>query len=158
MSQFGLVVRGIYGEGSEALGNIFQISNQITLGKSEQDMIEDLNAVVQELVHQEKAARETLQRSLGIGLEDRIYRSFGVLVHSRKIETKEAWKCFSDVRLGIDLGIIHGISKNVINELMIVTQPSFLQYISSEQMQPQERDVKRASIIRERMSPHEKKE
>lgn len=151
INQLGLVVRGIYGEGSEALGNIFQISNQITLGKAEEDIVEDLNSVVSQLIVQERSARETLIKTSGIHLEDRVHRSFGVLAHSRIIESKEAARCLSDVRLGIDLGFIKNISSNILNELMILTQPGFLQQSAGGALRPNERDIRRATLIRERL-------
>ena len=85
----GLVVRGIYGEGSEALGNIFQISNQITLGKSEQDIVEDLKGVVSQIISQERAVRDTLVKTSNIQLEDRVYRSLGVLMNSELLKQKK---------------------------------------------------------------------
>ena len=151
INQLGLVVRGIYGEGSEALGNIFQISNQITLGKSEQDIVEDLKSVVGQIVSQERSVRDTLVKTSNIQLEDRVYRSFGVLTNSRIIETKEAAKCLSDVRLGIDIGYIKDIPRNILNELMILTQPGFLQQYAGGPLRPNERDIRRASLIRERL-------
>jgi len=151
IQQLGLVVRGIYGEGSEALGNIFQISNQITLGRSERDIIEDLKSVVTQLIEQEKEARNALVKTSNIQLEDRVFRSYGILQNSRIIETKEAAKCLSDVRLGIDLGYIKNVSKSILNELMILTQPGFLQLYAGEQMNPNDRDIRRASLIRERL-------
>lgn len=152
INQLGLVVRGIYGEGSEALGNIFQISNQITLGKSEEDIVEDLKSVVGQLISQERSAREALAKTSNIELEDRVFRSYGVLANSRIIETKEAAKCISDVRLGIDMGYIQNISKNILNELMILTQPGFLQQYAGCTLRPHERDIRRASFIRERLN------
>ncbi len=151
INQLGLVVRGIYGEGSEALGNIFQISNQITLGKTEEDIVEDLKSVVQQLIVQERSAREALTKTSGIQLEDRVHRSYGVLANSRIIESKEAARCLSDVRLGIDLGFIKNISRNILNELMILTQPGFLQQYSGGALRPNERDIRRATLIRERL-------
>jgi protein arginine kinase len=151
INQLGLVVRGIYGEGSEALGNIFQISNQITLGKSEEDIVEDLKGVVTQLIAQERSARGALAKTSNIQLEDRVFRSLGVLTHSRIIETKEAASCLSDVRLGIDMGYIENISKNILNELMILTQPGFLQQYAGGPLRPNERDIRRASLIRERI-------
>lgn len=151
INHLGLVVRGIYGEGSEAQGNIFQISNQITLGKSEKDIVDELKSVVNQLIEQEKQAREALAETSNIQLEDRVYRSYGTLCHSRIIETKEAAKCLSDVRLGIDMGYIKGISKNILNELLILTQPGFLQLYAGGQMNPNDRDIRRASLIRERL-------
>jgi len=155
INQFGLVVRGIYGEGSEALGNVFQISNQITLGKSEEDIVEDLRGVVMQLIQQEKAARRDLLNYSKIQLEDRVYRSYGVLRFSRIIHSKEAARCLSDVRLGIDLGLIKGVSRNILNELMIITQPGFLQHYFNEALEPDERDVRRAILIRERIQMEE---
>lgn len=151
INQLGFTVRGIYGEGSEALGNIFQISNQITLGKSEEDIILDLNNVVGQIVNQERSAREAIVRQSEIQLEDRVYRSLGVLMNSRIIDSKEAANCLSDVRLGIDLGYIKNISRNILNELMILTQPGFLQQYAGGGLRPFERDVRRATLIRERL-------
>jgi protein arginine kinase len=151
INQLGLVVRGTYGEGTEALGNIFQISNQITLGKSEEDMVEDLKSVVKQLIAQERSAREALMKTSGIQLEDRVFRSYGILANSRIIESKEAAQCLSDVRLGIDLGYIKNISKNILNELMILTQPGFLQQYAGGALRPEERDIRRAALIRERL-------
>jgi protein arginine kinase len=157
INQLGLVVRGTYGEGSEALGNIFQISNQITLGKSEEDIVEDLKSVVQQLIAQERMAREALVKTSNIQLEDRIFRSYGILTNSRIIESKEAAQCLSDVRLGIDLGYIRNVSRSILNELMILMQPGFLQQYAGGALRPSERDVRRATLIRERLKMEERK-
>lgn len=151
INQLGLVVRGIYGEGSEALGNIFQVSNQITLGKSEQDIVEDLKSVVQQLVQQERSAREYLVKTWGIQLEDKVYRSYGILSHSRLIESGEAANCLSYVRLGIDLGYIENLSRNILTELMVLMQPGILQQYTGGPLHPEERDFRRAALIRERL-------
>lgn len=152
INQLGLVVRGIYGEGSEALGNLFQISNQITLGKSEEDIVADLTGIVRQLIEQERSSREALIRTSKVQLEDRIFRSYGVLTNARVIETKEAASCLSDVRLGVDMGLIQNVPKSVLNELMILTQPGFLQQYAGGPLRPNERDIRRASIIRERLN------
>lgn len=151
INQLGLVVRGIYGEGSEALGNIFQVSNQTTLGKSEEDIIEGLQSVVLQLIQQERVAREALMKTSGIQLEDKVYRSYGILSNSRLIESGEAAGCLSDVRLGIDLGYIQNISRSILTELMILTQPGILQQYAGSPLRPEERDYRRASLIRERL-------
>ncbi|MFD2760745.1 protein arginine kinase [Lentibacillus juripiscarius] len=151
INQLGLVVRGIYGEGSEATGNIFQISNQITLGKSEEDIVEDLQSVARQLIEQERKARNRIMEQSSKRLEDRIYRSYGILAYSRIIESKEAATCLSDVRLGIDLGVIENVSRSILNELMVLTQPGFLQQYAKKSLTPSERDVLRASLIRERI-------
>jgi protein arginine kinase len=149
INQLGLVVRGTYGEGSEALGNIFQVSNQITLGKSEEDIVNDLNSVVQQIIAQERSARDALVKTSNLELEDRVFRSYGTLLYSRIIESKEASQCLSDVRLGIDLGYVKDIPRSILNELMIITQPGFLQQYAGRALRPDERDIRRASIIRE---------
>lgn len=151
INQLGLVVRGIYGEGSQAQGNIFQISNQITLGMSEHDIVKDLESVVAQVIAQERAARETLLRSSEIQLEDKVWRSYGTLAHSRIIPSSEASQCISDVRLGIDLGFIKNVSRSILTELMILTQPGFLQRFAGKKLTPEERDVRRATLIRERL-------
>lgn len=156
INQLGLVVRGIYGEGSETLGNLFQISNQITLGRTEEDIIEDLQSVVKQLIGHERHARKHLVEHSKTKLEDRIYRSLGVLEYSRVIESKEAARCLSNVRLGIDLGIIKNISRNILNELMILTQPGFLQHYAKKSLKANERDILRATLIRERLQIEEK--
>lgn len=152
INQLGLVVRGIYGEGSEAVGNIVQISNQVTLGRSELDIIEDLQSVVEKLIEQERQARQLLVDQSELRLEDRVFRSYGTLKYSRILESKEAATCLSDLRLGIDVGYISHISKTILNELMILTQPGFLQQFAKEKLTANERDIRRASIIRERLN------
>lgn len=158
INQLGLVVRGIYGEGSEARGNLFQISNQITLGKSEQDIVEDLRGVVMQLIQQERAARERLLQRSKIELEDKVFRSYGTLAHSRIIDSKEAAQCLSDVRMGIDMGLIKQVSRSILNELMVLTQPGFLQQYAGEHLGPHERDIRRALLIRERLKLEQNKE
>ncbi|MCP8971082.1 protein arginine kinase [Ectobacillus ponti] len=159
INQLGLVVRGIYGEGSEALGNIFQVSNQITLGKSEQDIVEDLKSVVKQLIQQERGAREALLKTSSLQLEDKVYRSYGILANSRLIESGEAAGCLSDLRLGIDLGYIKSLSKHILTELMVLMQPGILQQYAGGPLRPEERDYRRAALIRERLSlEHNKNE
>lgn len=152
INQLGYVVRGIYGEGSEALGNIFQISNQITLGKSEEDIVEDLQSIIVKLVEQEREARARLMQRSSIRLENQIFRSYGILQHSRIMESNEAATRISNVRLGIDLGIIENISRSILNEFMVLTQPGFLQHYANKILTASERDVLRATLIRERLT------
>lgn len=152
INQFGLVIRGIYGEGSEFLGNIFQISNQITLGKSEADIAGDLRAVVMQLIQQEAVARRDLMGTSRILLEDKLWRSFGTLAFGRVVDSKEAATCLSNVRLGVDLGMIKGVKRGVLNELLVLTQPGFLQHHFKAVFDPDERDIKRATLIRERLN------
>ncbi|MED4954187.1 protein arginine kinase [Paenibacillus macerans] len=151
VSQVGLTVRGIYGEGSEATGNLFQISNQITLGQSEAEIIENLYGVVLQIIQHEKTAREKLIGESRLRMVDRVMRSYGILSHAAIIDSKEAAQRLSDVRLGVDLGLIDSVPTEVLNELNVLTQPGFLQKKFSGSMSPGERDMYRAKLIRERM-------
>ncbi len=151
VTQVGLTVRGIYGEGSEALGNFIQISNQITLGQSENDIVENLYGVVNQIIELEKKARDNLIKESRYQIEDRVGRALGILSNARIIDSKEAAQKLSDLRLGIDLKMVNDISPITLNELMVMTQPGFLQFSSGEVLSPDERDIKRASIIREKL-------
>ncbi|CAM3586199.1 protein arginine kinase [Marinicrinis lubricantis] len=152
VNQVGLAVRGIYGEGSEALGNLFQVSNQITLGQSETEIIDNLHSVVKQIIEHERAARQRLMNESKTRIMDRVFRSYGILSHAHIMDSKEASQRLSDVRLGIDLGMITDVSSNVYNELMVMTQPGFLQQYSGKKLSPDERDARRAEMIRTRLN------
>ncbi|GFN33382.1 protein arginine kinase [Paenibacillus xylaniclasticus] len=154
VTQVGLAVRGMYGEGSESLGNVFQISNQITLGQSETEIIDNLYSVAQQIIEHEKAARKRLVAESRIRIEDRVRRSYGILSHAAIMDSKEAAQRLSDIRLGIDLGMIHNLSQQDMNELMVMTQPGFLQQVFNEALSPEARDVRRAELIRGLISQH----
>ena len=157
ITQVGLTVRGLYGEGSEAAGNLFQISNQITLGRGEEEIIGNLEAVTKQIINQERAARELLLKDSREALEDKVNRSYGVLRFARIMDSQEAINLLSAVRLGIDLGIIKGVDGKVLNELMVLTRPAYLQKLSGTELSPGERDVRRAALIRERLAMFEGK-
>ena len=152
ITQVGLTVRGIYGEGSEALGNLYQISNQITLGQSENEIIDKLQGVVRQIIEHEFNARKMLLKESRVQLEDRIYRSYGILKNSRIIDSKEAMKKLSDVRLGCDLNLIPNLPFGVINELMVMVQPGFLQQYMETFLDSQQRDIKRSLLIRKHLA------
>ncbi|MED4600392.1 protein arginine kinase [Paenibacillus validus] len=152
ITQVGLAVRGLYGEGSEALGNLFQISNQITLGQSEEEIIDNLHSVVRQIIEHERAARQKLAQESRAKLLDRVSRSFGILSYAAIMDSKEAAQRLSDVRLGIDMGFIKKVSPQALNELLVMTQPGFLQQTAGEKLSPEERDIRRAQLIRDKMS------
>ncbi|MGG4145567.1 protein arginine kinase [Paenibacillus algorifonticola] len=151
VTQVGLAVRGLYGEGSEALGNVFQISNQITLGQSESEIIDNLYSVARQIIEHEKAARIRLLAESKLRIEDRVKRSYGILSYAAIMDTKEAAQRLSDVRLGVDLGLLDNITPQVMNELMIMTQPGFLQQVFKETMNAEQRDYRRAELIRKQL-------
>ena len=150
LSQVGLAVRGLYGEGSEPLGNLFQVSNQVTLGRVEKEIIEDLISVTKGLIEQERSARELLLNSdTGSQLTDRIYRAYGILSHARIISTQEALGLLSSLRLGVDMEIIGNVEPKKLDELMVLIQPGFVQYIAGGDLSSDERDEARADLIRD---------
>lgn len=152
ISQLGLVVRGLYGEGTEALGNMFQLSNQITLGLSEEEIIENVTNVAVQLVEQERRARHYLMQHHRIEVEDRVGRAYGILRGARKISSQEAMKLLSEVRLGIGLGIIKGCSPKTCNELLVGVQVGYLQHLAGEELSTERRDIIRATVIREKLN------
>jgi len=152
VTQVGLAVRGLYGEGSEATGNLFQVSNQITLGQSETEIIDNLYSVARQIIGHEKAARERLLADSRPRIEDRIRRSYGILSYAGIMDSKEAAQRLSDVRLGVHLGLLPEANPEVLNELLVSTQPGFLQQTFGEALTPEQRDMKRAQMIRSRLA------
>jgi protein arginine kinase len=152
LAQLGLVVRGLYGEGTEAAGHIFQISNQTALGKAEEEIVQHLDAVAHKVIEAEKQARKHLFREMRLQLEDRIGRAFGTLSTARILTSEEAMKLLSDVRLGIDMGLFPKLNHLTMNELMVAMQPAFLQKAEGRELNALERDERRASMIRTRVA------
>ncbi len=151
VGQVGLAVRGLYGEGSEVVGNIFQISNQITLGQSEHDMVENLMGVTQQIVEQEEQARKKLAQEKELKVSDKAGRAYGQLSYARIISTKEALEMLSQVRLGVDMGLLKEVDASILDDLLVLIRPANLQKIADQKLESNERDVKRAEIIRERI-------
>ncbi|MDA8065150.1 MAG: protein arginine kinase [Thermaerobacter sp.] len=152
LAKLGLAVRGLYGEGTEVLGNLFQISNQITLGLGEEEIIHNLQGVTRQIIDHERAARELLLRENRLSLEDRVGRAYGILANARVTTSDEAMRLISDVRLGVDLGMITGVPPQTINELLVLTRVASLQKAAGQTLNPFERDVRRAALIRERLA------
>jgi len=151
LSQVGLAVRGLYGEGSEATGNLFQISNQITQGVSEEEIINNLSMVVKKLIDQEHDAREMLLNNSSLKLEDRVNRAWGILASARMISSSEALELLSEVRLGAELKLIPGVDTQSLNLLLVEIQPAYLQQHAGKELDAQERDRLRAEVIREKI-------
>ncbi|GMU81761.1 MAG: hypothetical protein AMXMBFR47_16320 [Planctomycetota bacterium] len=148
-----LAIRGLYGEGTEALGDFFQISNQITLGRSEQEIINDLGReVIPKIVEYEKAARAALLKGRLSALDDKIFRAMGLLQSARLISSNEAMQCLSHVRMGVHVGRLKSIDLRTVNELFLQTQPAHLQKLQGERLNGEQRSVARASLIRARLS------
>src|SRR5258707_531193 len=151
VSKIGLAVRGLYGEGTEAMGNLFQISNQTTLGEKEEDIINRLTKVIETIIDKEHDARQTLLQRKPSTLFDQIGRAYGVLTYAHAMPSKEALNLLSVIKLGMDLGAFPEDQRLQIDELFIDTQPAHLQKSSQQKLNAEERDYLRAQIIRDRM-------
>ena len=155
-SQLGLAIRGIHGEGTEATGNLFQISNQVTLGRPEEEIVDSIERVTNQIIGYEKNAYRILLKQKGPAIEDKIFRAYGILKNARILSSKEAINLLSLLRLGISMDLLRGISLSNLNELLIINQPAHIQKIQGRQLKENERNIARASIIRQRLLEEEK--
>jgi protein arginine kinase len=151
ITKLSFTTRGLYGEGTQATGNLFQVSNQVSLGHSEDEIINNINGLIRQIIEQENQARQALLAQSRAMLEDRVNRSFGILKNARIISSQETIELLSLVRLGSDLGIINELNRRHINELFIVIQPAHLQKSEKKKLTCEERDIKRAEIIRSKL-------
>lgn len=154
LAKINLVVRGLYGEGTEAMGDFFQISNQVTLGKREEEIVGNLERIIPEIINHERHCRKLLFEKDRRRLEDRICRSLGMLRSAKIISSQETTSLLSAVRLGINLKVCDFIPVSLINELFIFTQPVHLQKIEGRILSPEDRDWIRAEYIRNRLSEY----
>ena len=152
VNKIGLAVRGLYGEGTEALGNLFQVSNQTTLGEKEDDIIERLNKVILQIIEHEQNARQMLLQKKPNTLLDHIGRGYGTLRHAYSMASKEALNQLSFMKLGIDLGFFPETCRQAIDELFIETQPAHLQKGTQQKLAADERDALRAEIVRAKLA------
>jgi protein arginine kinase len=151
VSKIGLAVRGLYGEGTEAMGNLFQISNQTTLGEKEDEIVSRLTKVIETIIEKEHDARQVLIQKKSNTLWDQIGRAYGVLTYAHAMSSKEALNLLSIIKLGVDLDAFPEDRRLPIDELFIDTQPAHLQKSSQQKLNAEERDHLRAQIIRERL-------
>lgn len=151
ITKLGMVVRGLYGEGTDAEGNLFQISNQITLGKSEAETLEHIEGIIRQLIGYEESARKQLLKQNGDFVKDKIWRAYGTLRNAYIISSKETLGLLSMLRLGVDLGLLTETDRKAVNELFILTQPAHLQKMEKRALSQSERDAIRAQIIRNRL-------
>lgn len=149
ISKLGLTARGLYGEGTEATGNFFQLSNQVSLGVSEEEILDNLERLIRQVLEQEEAARRALMRQSREALEDRIWRAFGTLKSAHLITSTETVNLLSWVRLGVDLMVIPKLERSTVNRLFIQTQPAHLQKLEGKPLGPAERDARRAKLLRD---------
>jgi protein arginine kinase len=151
LSKMNIAVRGLYGEGTQATGNFFQFSNQTTLGRQEEQIVNDFEKLVKQVIEHEQEARLALSNKRMNKLADQIWRSLGILRSARIISSSETNSLLSLVRLGCDLGIVKDLHKDKLNELFIISQPAHLQKIFTATLPVEERDAKRAALLRDKL-------
>lgn len=148
ISNFGINIRGVYGENSEVSGDMYQISNKQTLGITENEIVKNLKVIVEKIIEQERQARKFLTKD-AIDIEDRIYRKYGILSSARKITSEETRELLSEIKLGVDLGILKELTDLQVKKIYLYTKPANLQKYLGEQYETIERDIKRAEIIKQ---------
>ena len=148
INKVNVTVRGVYGEGSTAVGDMYQLSNKVSLGVTEEDIINSIKKISETIIKKEREAREFLKKR-GIEFEDKISRMYGNLLYAKKMDYNECAKLISNVKLGVDLGIIKDVSLEKVNKLCILAKPASLQKYYKNNLDADERDIKRAELIKE---------
>ncbi len=148
VNNFGMNIRGIYGEGSESKGDVYQIFNNQSLGLSEKEILKNVRTITDKIIEQERLARKNLTKK-SIDLEDRVYRAYGILANAKKLSSDECKSLISDVKLGTDLGIIVELNDLKVKELELYTQPGNLQKFDGSQLNAFDRDIKRCEVIKQ---------
>src|SRR5205085_1608571 len=151
LQKINLAVRGLYGEGSRASGDFYQISNQVTLGKGEATILSEIREVIPQIIHYERQARNTLLKETRQALQDRVSRAYGTLCSATMMTSEETMDLLSSVRLGINLGLLEDITIPTVNELFIHTQPAHLQKLMGASLDGEERNAARARYLRTRL-------
>jgi len=152
VNKLGLAVRGLYGEGTEALGNVFQVSNQTTLGEKESEVIERLNKVILQIIEHEENARITLLEKKPKLVYDQIGRAYGILSNAHTISSKEALNLLSLVRMGVDLEMFPATARVTVDEMFILSQPAHVQKAAARKLTAEERDISRAELVRTQLA------
>jgi len=147
--KIGVAVRGLYGENSEASGNMFQFSNQGSLGRSEEEILLSIMDIKEQIVGHESNIREELLSASPVRFEDRVYRALGTLRGARVLTSEEYMRLWSDVRLGADAGVLENIDINMLDHMLALVQPAYIQKMFGQMLNSEERDIQRAKIVRE---------
>ena len=150
-SKLNMAVRGIFGEGTDNRGNLFQVSNQSTLGESETQIIERLSTIIAQLVMHEKNCRSDLLKNRKYFLLDHVGRSYGILRHSYTLSSEEALNSLSDIRIGVDMGMFNSVDLHTVNKLFLTINPAHLQKFAQKELNSQDRDIFRAAFVRNQL-------
>ena len=151
----GLIVRGFYGEGSDVLGNLFQISNQTTLGISEEEILQQIEQVTYDIIEKEKSARKRLIEETSEIIEDKIWRAYGILKNARVLTSEEVMNLLSAVRLGHATEMLDFLDVSLINDILLLSQPAHLQKYYGSEMDNNRRDFVRAQMVRDKLRDFE---
>ena len=151
VSHLGLAVRGFYGEGTEPMSSFFQISNQITLSRAEEEIVDNIEKITRQIASKEREARRWLYSENHLRVEDNIFRAWGILRHARLLSSKESMSHLSHLRLGVYYKLIPDVTSQTLNELFVLIQPAHLCVSAGKDLQAEERDVARAELIRTRL-------
>ena len=154
MSKINLAVRGLYGEGTQAYGDLYQISNQTSLGKPEEKIIDNIESVVPGIIAYERKARKHILATSRLQTEDRLHRALGMLKTARLLTSEETMHLLSAIRLASAIGVLPEIQTAIINEIFLLSQPAHLQKVTGRALTPEERDIERASYVRKRLSTY----
>ena len=155
LSQVGLTFRGLYGEGSEVVGNFFQLSNQTTLGKTEEELLDHLAKIVRQVIAYERQAREVLQRDAAGVIADKVWRAYGLLRYARSLSFDETMNLLSGVRLGVGLNLVPNLSVYTLNKLLIFTQSAHLAESEGRSLPDRDFSISRASYVRDLLEADE---
>ena len=155
LSQVGLTVRGLYGEGTEIIGNLVQVSNQVTLGQTEDEIISNLYSIIRQVIEQEQHARQTLLDKKRANLADKAWRAYGLLEYAQVLSSQEAIQLISDLRLGYDLGFIKTVDHKLLNELLVLIRPGCLQLLAGRELNNSERNLERPLRIKEALTRYQ---
>jgi len=151
IAKLGLNIRGLYGEGTEATGNVFQVSNQVSMGMTEEDIVDNIERIMNQVISREDATRKAIIARNKEALVDRVSRAYGTLKSAHIITSNETIALLSAIRLGVDMGLVKNMDRRMVNELFTLTQPAHLQKREGRKLDQNERDIKRADLIRERL-------
>ncbi len=153
LQKINVAVRGLYGEGSQFMGDFYQVSNQITLGRTEQELVTTVNEVVPRIIEYERRAREFLLNESEQDLHDDVSRAFGILCTAKKISSEETLHYLSKVRMGVNLGLIKNVEMGTINKLFVHTQPAHLQKLRGQHLSVTDRNIERATYLQQHLVP-----
>lgn len=151
LTQVGMTIRGLYGEGSQGEGNLYQISNQLTLGLVEEEILNNLTGVVNQIINRENLARDRILSKNRLQVEDKTYRSIGILKSALILSKRETLNLLSNVRLGVEMGILKDVDKTILNKLLIEIQPAIIQKSHGGEVTEKQEGLYRASLVKEKL-------